>query len=124
MDEKTDKEKVDSIVEVLTEKLYAHDYLITRNEAECMGLKVAKASDKVEEHIWSLFKLYEGLLGIDKEINLASMVSAKKPAYLCTDAGLIESAALCDAFSYKGLIDLKGATKIDLKIESQGWERC
>ena len=124
MDEKTDKEKVDSIVEILTEKLYAHDYLITRNEAECMGLKVAKASDKVEEYIWSLFKLYEGFLGIDKEINLASMVRAKKPAYLCTDAGLIESVALCDAFSYKGLIDLKGATKIDLKIESQGWERC
>ena len=63
--------KVDSIVEILTEKLYAHDYLITRNEAECMGLKVAKASDKVEEYIWSLFKLYEGFLGIDKEINLA-----------------------------------------------------
>ena len=123
MDEETDKKRVESIVETLTEKLYAHDYLITRNEAEHMGLKVAKPSDKVEECIWSLFKLYEGFLNIDKEIDLAS-VGAELPTYICTDAGLIESVALCDAYSYKGSISRKNATEIDLRIEFQDWERC
>ena len=123
MDEKTDKEKIELIIEMLTEKLYSHDYLITRNEAERMGLKVAKPSDKVDECIWSLFKLYEGFLNIDKDIDLAS-AGAELHTYICTDAGLIESVALCDAYSYKGSISRKSATKIDLKIESQGWERC
>ena len=124
MDEETDKERVELIAETLTEKLYAHNYLITRNEAEHMGLKVSKPSDKVEECIWSLFKLYEGFLNIDKEIDIDSMARAKNSTYLCTDAALIESVAFYDAYSYRGSIERKEATGIELKMEFQGWERC
>ena len=124
MDEKSEKERIDSIVETLTEKLYAHNYTITRNEAENMGLKVLKPTDKVEECIWSLFKLYEGFLKIDKEIDIPSMAKEQTPNYLCTDAALIESDTLCDVYSFKGSLDRKGTTEIDLKMDFQGWERC
>ena len=125
MDEKSDKERIDSIVETLTEKLYTHNYMITRNEAEDMGLKVLKPTDKIEECIWSLFKLYEGFLLIDKEIDILPMAKAQTPNYLCTDAALIESDTLCDVYSYRGSIERKkGTTEIELNMDSNGWERC
>ena len=124
MDENKDKEKVESIAETLTEKLYAHNYLITRNEAKHMGLKVSKPSQEIERCIWSLFQLYEKYLKIDQEIDQGSIVRAETPSYLCTDAGIIESDTLCDAFSYRGLVDRKGSKEIQLNMEFQGWERC
>jgi len=122
MDEDGEKAKVDAIVETLTEKLYAHDYLITRNEAEKMGLKLSKPTDVLESAMWDLYKLYEEFLTINQEINLPAALGQQNQKYLCLDSALVESAGMCHAYSYKGMLGKKGS-EIEMNLEFQGWEQ-
>jgi hypothetical protein len=122
MDEEKDKTRVDSIVETLTEKLYAHDYLITRNEAARMGLKVSNPADNVEDWMWDLFKLYESFLGIDREVNAQTLAAQQNQKPFVIESGVIESAGLCHGFTYKGVATKKGGD-IELNVDFQAWEQ-
>ena len=125
MDIKKEEEKpaIDSLVEMLTEKLYAHDYLITRDEALSLGLKVKRPDAPVEAQMWSLFKLYEGYLSIDNEISFPSLLGHDRQKFLCLDAGIIEDSQSSHAFSYKGMAEKTGADKFSFNAEFSGWER-
>jgi len=61
-----DKDKIDTIVNTLVEKLYFHGHHITRREAKQLGLKVKNAEDSVgkdgktlNDLIWALYLEYE-----------------------------------------------------------------
>ena len=122
MDEKQDKDKLEGIVRTLTEELYAHDNLITRDEAPRIGLNVVKPTDEVEQMLWDLYKIYEGFFGIDQAINLAAELGAEKVKYLCYDVGAIESENLLHSFCVRAMASRKSATDFDLNAESQVWE--
>jgi hypothetical protein len=50
-----DKDKIEKIVEILSEKLYFHGYEISRHEAkEIIGLNVSYPSEKIEKLMWKL----------------------------------------------------------------------
>jgi len=93
--EKMDEEKINSIIETLTEKIYSHGHGIGRKEAKDIGLPVIILDDKIEKMIWQLYLKYEEFLkladpiypeielGIDenkilKDLPVAVIESAKK----------------------------------------------
>jgi len=122
MDETNDKDRLESIVQTLTEKLYSHEYRITRDEASRLGLKIAKPSDATEGHLWELYRLYEESLGIDRPIDPAREIGAEKQKYLCFDLASIESENAAYFFCSKGFAMRKGSTDLEFGVDAQEWE--
>lgn len=60
--EKMDEEKINSIIETLTEKIYSHGHGIGRKEAKDIGLPIIIPDDKTENLIWQLYLKYEEFL--------------------------------------------------------------
>lgn len=60
--EKMDEEKINSVIETLTEKIYSHGHGIGRKEAKDIGLPVMIPEDKIEDLIWQLYLKYEEFL--------------------------------------------------------------
>lgn len=58
-DSRPEPEITNRIIEYLTEKLYAHDYFISRDEAKTLELNVKKPGKKLEEFMWDLYVAYE-----------------------------------------------------------------
>ena len=74
-----EEEKLQSIIETLTEKMYSHGHAIGRKEAKEIGLPVNSADDEMERLMWELYLGYEGFLQlnnpIDPEIELSDQDS-------------------------------------------------
>lgn len=66
--EKMDEEKINSIIETLTEKIYSHGHGIGRKEAKDIGLPVIIPDDKVEKMIWQVYLKYEEFLKLDDPV--------------------------------------------------------
>ena len=54
-----EERRIDTVVQALTEKMYAHGHGIGRVEAEEIELPVKKPDDDLEDLIWSLYVSYE-----------------------------------------------------------------
>lgn len=57
-----EERRITTIVQALTEKMYAHGHGIGRREAKEAGLPISEPSSKLEELIWNLYLAYEELL--------------------------------------------------------------
>ena len=66
--EKMDEEKINSVIETLTEKIYSHGHGIGRKEAKDIGLPVIIPEDKIENLIWQLYLKYEEFLRLTDPI--------------------------------------------------------
>lgn len=60
--DKFDEERVNTIIETLTQKIYSHGHAIGRKEAHEIGLPVEYPRPEVEELMWKLYLQYETLL--------------------------------------------------------------
>ena len=120
-----EKQAIQHIVETLTEKLYAHDFLISRTDAEqYVGLKVEKPSQEVESDLWALFELYEVALELEKQGGAAEMLGSEQDKAFDVASALIDSAEMTHVYVVKGRLQraAKGAeTGINVRIDSQGW---
>lgn len=67
-DRKMEEEKLQSIIETLTEKIFSHGHAIGRKEARDIGLPVYTADDKMEELLWRLYLKYEDFLKLNDPI--------------------------------------------------------
>lgn len=56
-----DEERMASIIEALTEKMYSHGHAISRHEADELGLPVEYPKPKLEELMWNLYLEYESM---------------------------------------------------------------
>jgi hypothetical protein len=117
----TDKATIDGIVKALTEKLSAHDYLIAREEAASMGLKVKKPSDQLETALWNMYRAYESQFGIDQAIDFNALLGQDQATYFATDAGVIESTARANTFAVRGVASRK-AGEIEFNSDFGAWE--
>ena len=76
---KMEEEKLQAIIETLTEKMYSHGHAIGRKEATDIGLPVISVDNEIEELMWSLYIKYEDFLKlndpIDPEIELGNKES-------------------------------------------------
>lgn len=66
--QKIDEEKIESIIETLTEKMYFHGHGIGRKEAKEIGLPVVNPSEEIEGLMWELYNSYCNFLKLDDPI--------------------------------------------------------
>jgi hypothetical protein len=59
MDPEANKEKIEQIVDTLSDKFFSHHYLIARQEAKEIGLNVTDADGQLWETMWALYKHYK-----------------------------------------------------------------
>lgn len=67
---KMDEEKINTIIETLTEKIYSHGHAIGRKEAKDIGLPIIIAENKLENLIWHLYLIYEDFFRLNDPIHL------------------------------------------------------
>lgn len=108
--EKIDEERISTIIEVLTEKMYSHGHGIGRAEAKDIGLKVNYPDSNIEDLMWRLNLLYEEDLKlnepIDPELELGNQ---EEKEIKDTEIAIIESVRKLHAFR----------TNVKLKKERQ-----
>ncbi|MBL7198246.1 MAG: hypothetical protein ISS47_09130 [Candidatus Omnitrophica bacterium] len=98
----TQTPKIDNIVDKLTEKLFSHNYLISREEAKkAIGLKVIYSSDALEKSLWNLYLEYENDIGLGSPLNLVEALGSDNEKELTINRGFIESESLVDIFISK-----------------------
>jgi len=99
------REKIEKIVEILTETLYTHNYPISRKEAsELIGLNVIEPNQNLETLMWSLHKEYEKDLKLLIPFNPAKILGSQQMATFSEKTGFIESSSKSDAFVQEGEI--------------------
>ncbi|MBU2603827.1 MAG: hypothetical protein KKA32_16985 [Actinobacteria bacterium] len=112
MDATEDKARIDRIVDLLTEKLYDHNYQIYRSQArDLIGLPVKDPSEKTDPLMAELYSQYRSALQLD---------SLKLDGPFFLDAAVIESTACGHAFSYVGTA-AKGEDGLNIEMKQQGW---
>lgn len=110
MDEVKDGQKIDRIVNILSEKLYDHGYQIGRREAEeVIGLPVVRPSSTVEDAMWALCESYDS----------ATEIGAPNGAFV-VDGGVIESTDFTYSFVYEG-VATKTKDSVSIEIKRQAW---
>jgi len=82
MDPKNDEDKINHIIKSLTEE-YTHDFIVTRDVAERIGLKVIRPSKEEEDLIMKLYASYEDELKMNTPFDAESLLpvsSSVQPA--------------------------------------------
>ncbi len=120
---------VDEIIANLTEKLYAHNFMIPRSEAKnSIKLNVRELSPEVEETAWSLYESYETDLKLLEPFNPALLLQEHEQQLDFEAAGgIIESAARQDAFMFEGRVTRhlrqeRDVPPLNVEIMRQGWK--
>ena len=95
----TDKEKVKSIVNLLTRERFSHGYLIGRKEAkEVLHLPVQDTSPKSEEKISELMSHYETLLELNLPYNQEAVLGTNQTTTATFSRGIVESSYTTHVF--------------------------
>lgn len=119
-------EDEEKIVDKLTEKLYAHDYTITRREAkEEIGLPVFYPDAELETAGWMLYEDFANELQLGepfypRDVSPGCRIEFEVPA------GALESSFGRDYFVYSGVVEgncYEGdGQKVTVDILKQGWK--
>ncbi|MFZ5633925.1 MAG: SDH family Clp fold serine proteinase [Bacillota bacterium] len=113
------------IVDNLTEKLYAHNYTITRREAaEDIGLPVSYPDKELERIIWALYDDFAREFNLAEPFDPRDIISTGHRREFDVPAGVVESQYGCDYFIYSGVVEKRlhnGESQIDVDIIKQGW---
>jgi len=114
------------IVDNLTEKLYAHNYTISRREAlEDMGLPVYYPDIELERIMWALYDDFARELQLAEPFDPRDITNGQRREFE-VPAGVVESQYGRDYFIYSGLVERKiynGDTQINVDIIKQGWQK-
>jgi hypothetical protein len=84
--------KIANIVSTLTEKLFSHDYLISRKEAkEILGSIVKEPQREMEKLVWDLFQDYSQEIGLGNIFNHNIFLGNLNERELQLDRAFVES---------------------------------
>lgn len=109
--EKIDEEKIGTIIETLTEKIYSHGHAIGRKEAKDIGLPVIHPKSELEDLMWELYLKYEDFLELREPMHLELLLKDKENDEISEmPIAIIESVNKLHIF--KTNIDLKKKRKI------------
>jgi len=126
MKEEEEKEKIEKIVEILSEKLYFHDYQISRHEAkEIIGLNVSYPPKIIEQLMWELYIEYKDALLPGEEFDFNRLLGNRETGDFLLDGAIIESQDLMHSYSF--LVNAKrkkpGTAEFDVNVKKMGWEK-
>jgi hypothetical protein len=99
--ERTDEERIDAVIDALTEKLYSHGHAIGRTEAAELGLRVHKAAPDLERLIWNLYLEYEDVLQLTNPIDAEELLisqGAEEHTEMNLSLAAIESTSKLDVY--------------------------
>ena len=71
---KLDEERMNTIIEALTEKIYSHGHAIGRREVNELRLPTAEMSSELEEAMWNLYIEYEDMLELNNPIDFEMLL--------------------------------------------------
>ncbi len=99
--QKIEEERMTTIIEALTEKMYSHGHAIGRREAAELGLPVEIPSLELELLLWELYTHYEAMLQLSEPLDLEQLLKNQEEQTL-SDLRLacIESAHRLDVFEH------------------------
>ncbi len=80
-EDRLDDQRVNLIVEALSEKIYLHGHGIARNEAIELGLPIKKPDATIEELMWKLLEYYEDVMTMRKPIDPDAMMGEDNDEY-------------------------------------------
>jgi hypothetical protein len=126
MKREEEKEKIEKIVEILSEKLYFHGYEISRHEAkEIIGLNVSYPPEKTERLMWDLYTEYQGALLPGEEFDFDHLLGNRESGDFLLDSAIIESENLIHSFTYSMNVKRKkpGTNEFDVNVKKAGWEK-
>ncbi|MEG3070603.1 MAG: hypothetical protein HQP61_00660 [Peptococcaceae bacterium] len=119
-----EEERIEHIVDNLTEKLYAHNHMISRREAaDEITLPVAEEDVRLESLLWSLYQDYAEELALSEPFNPAEQLQGVSCQFDVT-SGFVESINGSDAFVFSGVLkrqDYPKAGEIKVDILKQRW---
>lgn len=125
-----DEAKAETIVASLTEKLYAHNHMISRREAvENIGLKIVYPDGDLERAMWDLYAAYEEDLSLLEPFNPVTLLPAnEREIEFEAVGGVIESKYGLDLFTFTGTVSRvdpprEGAPPVQVNVLSQSWRR-
>lgn len=124
-----DIKKKDNIVELFTKKLYSHDYIVARKEAETYGLKIIPAESKeaceIEDLIWDLYLDYDKELKMNEPLNPSKIMDeSKNTTSFILPRAVIESREIAYSFNSNITINkIKKGNKLNYNINvgDLGW---
>jgi hypothetical protein len=99
--EKLEEDRIDSITDALTAKMYSHGHSIGRAEARDLGLPIEEPSVELEGLMWQLYEEYESFFGLrepkDPEMELRSK-GKDEVEFTDVPVAVIQSANKLDVF--------------------------
>jgi len=99
--DKIEEDRISTIIDALTEKMYSHGHAIGRKEAAELGLPVDKPEDALENLMWALYQEYEAMLRLNEPIDPEELlISRNKEEYTeeLIPLAVIESIPKLDIF--------------------------
>lgn len=112
-----DEYKINEIINILTERLPSHNYMITRKEAkEDIKLPVTYCNQEFEKKIWNLYKIYED----DFKLNSPFIAeeSADDNGNFSVCSGIIETLNESNGYIFEGNLE---RSNMNITIMNQGW---
>lgn len=92
-----EKTKIPEITKALTET-YTHDYLISRDIAKRIGLKVIIPEAQIESAMWKLYEIYEKDLHLREIFDPEELLGTQDSTRITCDVAFIESTHRGDVF--------------------------
>ncbi len=118
------EEKIINIVDNLTEKLYAHNHMISRREAlEEIKLPVFYPNQYLDELIWQLYVEYAREMLLNEPFNPVELLTGQHTEFEVV-SGMVESSWGLDSFIFKGVVERKDYSEqghANVSIIDQGW---
>jgi hypothetical protein len=116
---KIDEDRIGTIIEALTEKMYSHGHAIGRREAAELGLPVETAGLEVERPIWSLYEEYEAFLKLNEPIDPEELLTRQNKEEHTEDnvaLAVIESTEKLNVFEVTALLRRRRAVPSNPQI--------
>jgi hypothetical protein len=110
-----EEDRVSSIIDKLTKKLYSHLHVINRTEArDIIGLDVVDATPDEDTLIWKLYEDYAAELQINTQFKIRGVLTSQLEQELIIKGGFIET--INDSFVYTSKNKLTQASELPEKI--------
>jgi hypothetical protein len=137
-----EKTKIPEITKALTE-IYTHDYLISRDIAKRIGLKVIIPETQMESTIWKLYEIYEKDLHLREIFDPEELLGTQDSTRITCDVAFIESTHRGDVFPLEVSIRRRPPTpvpqmppglpmpvaprpppeEVTVKLKAKGWQQ-
>ncbi len=124
--DKEQSERVQDIVDNLTEKFFSHSYMISRREAkESIKLPIKYSSKKLEKVMWDLYEIYAHQLVLGKPFIPEESADVDGRFSVCS--GIIESIHRKDGYVFDGIVqktNIQDPNSVsNVNIIDQGWRK-